>query len=248
MKKQLVPLAEGILFQRRVEAIFEELLSTPAHLLEAEGEELSEPEQKAMDALMKTFVDQLKKGASEVKATAADSEELEDIKKDIPELEKLASKVKEGDLNEFVVSGALVAGLVAALPKLIELFGYLVKGIGAVLSRFGLKKAGDAAKKFAEKIVHAGHDLHKQYIGAIQQGLKVLVPGFKELDANAQKKIAEILYIVIILMLGLDAGFNAANALQHAEWVHVGIEGALAAIKSGEIGTWIASQMVVSIT
>ena len=90
MKKQLVPLAEGILFQRRVEAIFEELLSTPAHLLEAEGEELSEPEQKAMDALMKTFVDQLKKGASEVKATAADSEELEDIKKDIPELEKLA--------------------------------------------------------------------------------------------------------------------------------------------------------------
>jgi len=244
MARQLVPIAEGILFQRKVEAIFEELLTTPAHLLEAEGEELSEPEQKAMDSLMKIFVDQLKKGAGEVKATAADPEELEDIKKDIPELEKLNSKVKEGDLNEFVISGALVAGLVAAIPKLVELFGYLVKGIGAVIGKLGFKKGADATKKFAEKIIHGGHSLHKSYLGAIQNGLKLLVPGFKDLDAARQKKIAEILYVVILLTLGINAGIEATAALQHAEWLHVAVEGAMAAIKSGEIGQWIAAQIV----
>ena len=59
MRRQLVSIAEGILFQKQVEAIFEELLLTPAHLLEADGEELSDPEKKAMDSLMNIFVTQL---------------------------------------------------------------------------------------------------------------------------------------------------------------------------------------------
>ena len=245
MSRQLVSIAEGILFQKQVEAIFEELLLTPAHLLEADGEELSDPEKKAMDSLMNIFVTQLKKGASEVKATVKDPEELADIKKDIPELEKLDSKIKESEeqLEEMVISTALVAGIIAAIPKLIELFGYLVNGVSSVLNKFGFKKGADATKKFADKVIHAGHDLHHKYIGGIVEGMKILMPGFKTIDQAGQEKIAELVYVIILITLGMDAGVNTMNALQHAEWLHVGIEGALASIKAGEVGGWLATQI-----
>ena len=195
MKKQLVPIAEGIVFQKKIEAIFETLITTPDHLFEAEeGEELSEPEKKAMDSLMQTFVAQLKKRASEVKSDAKDSKEIESIKNEYPELKKLDTKVEEGDLNEFVISGTLVAGIVAAVPKIIELFGYLVKGVEIILNRFGFKKAADKTKKFAEKIMHAGHEVHDAYIATIQNGLKFLIPEFATIPQDKQKQIAEILY------------------------------------------------------
>jgi hypothetical protein len=248
MRQQLVPIAEGILFQKKIEKIFETLLTTPAHLFEAEeGEELSAPEKKAMDSLMQTFVAQLKKGAGEVKADTKDSKEIDSIKNDYPELKKLDSKVEEGDLNEFVISGALIAGIVAAVPKLIELFGYLVKGVGAVLGKFGFKKASDKTKQFAEKIMHAGHSVHESYIGSIQGGLKMLIPGFSELPGDKQKQLAEIVYMIIVLTLGLDAGVNAASALKSAEWVHFGVEGALTAIKSGEVGVWLSKAITSTV-
>lgn len=235
-------LAEEVIIVNKFKSIFEQLVNTTSLITEEEGVELSADEKKVMDNLIGTFVDQLKKGAPEVKSTMKNEKELEKLKKEFPDLAKIEDEVNEDKLNEFVITAHLIAGLIAALPKLTEIFGYLVKGLGSVLSIFS-KKGANSVKAFAEKIIHAGHELHHKYILGIKQGLIYLVPEFKDLDDKVQEKIAELIYMIIVMYLGMDAGVSTIKALQHADWVHVSIEGLLSAIKTGEIGAWLAKSI-----
>lgn len=238
---KITSIAEGIIIRKKFEAVIEQIINVTSLITEEETATLSDEEKKAMDTLMATFVGQLKKDAAEVKADAADPKEIEKLKKEFPEVAKLENE--KGELDEFVITGTLMAGILAAIPKLVELFGYLVNGIGTVLGKFGFKKASEKTKAFAKKIVHAGHELHEGYITVIQKALTVMIPGFNEIPENKQKKIAELLYMVILLYLGMDAGFNAFAAIKHASWVHVSIEGALSAIKGGELASFLGAEI-----
>lgn len=243
---KITPIAEQVVFQKTIENIFETLLLSKSFLTEAEG--LSSEEQKAMDSLMNTFVTQLKKMAPEVKKTAANKTELEKIKDKYPSLDKLEAGVQESELNEFVITGTLVAGIVAAIPTIIKLFGYLAKGISTALAKFGFKKSSGKTEFFANKVIHASHELHHKYISAVRGGLQFLIPEFNTLPKDKQETIAEIVYMVIVMYLGIDAGINAAHALHQTEWAHFGLEGGLTAIKSGELGVWLTSAITKAVT
>lgn len=246
---KLTSIAREFTFQRKIERIFEEFIANSPMLTEADEEaaELSDEEKKAMDKVINTFVSQLKKEAGEVKADATDEKEQEKLKKEFPAIAKLEDEIKEGTLNEFVVTAGLLAGILAALPKLIELLGYIVNGIGSFIKRFISDKAGDAIKKFAEKLMHAGHELHDMYIAGIEKGLSYMVPEWDTLSPDGQKKIAELVYLVIVLSLGISAGVGSFEAIGHAQWVHASIEGALAAVKAGEVGVFLTNAIATTI-
>jgi hypothetical protein len=248
---KLTSIAREFTFQRKIERIFEEFISNSSKLTEADEEtaELNSNEKAAMDKVINTFVSQLKADAGEVKADATDEKEQEKLKKEFPAIAKLEDEIKEGSLNEFVITAGLLAGILAALPKLIELLGQLIKGIGGFISnKLGFKKSGDAMQKFAEKLIHAGHELHEMYIAGIKTGLSWLVPDWDTLRSDVQTKIAELVYLVIVLSLGISGGVGSFEAIGHAQWVHAGVEGALAAIKAGEVGAFITNAIATAIT
>ena len=242
MKRQLTPIVSGILFQKKIESILLEYANTPRRLVEVEGgDEFGPEEKKAMDQIVATFTKEIQKAAPEIKATARDEEEIEKIKDEHPELEELDKKV-----NEEITVG-LVLGIVAAVPKILEIFGYLSKGVGNLLGRFGFKKGEQKAKQFAHKLLHAGHKVHEAYIGGIQKALQMAVPDFKTLEDKKQKQIAELIFMVIVMYLGLGAGVEAANAYSHLDLVHGTVEGALAAIKAGELSAFIGNTVAKTV-
>jgi hypothetical protein len=110
-----------------------------------------------------------------------------------------------------------------------------------LLGRFGFKKGEQKAKQFAHKLIHAGHEVHEAYIGGIQKALQFAVPDFKTLDDTKQKQVAELLFMVIVMYLGIGAGVEAANAYSHLDLAHGTIEGALSAIKAGELSAFIGN-------
>lgn len=239
MSAQLTPIISDILFEQKIRSILLELAIAQTSLHEEEGaEELAPEEEKAMDQLIGTFAQQLKKAASQVKTTAKDSEEIEDIKAEYPELEKL-----DDDVNEMVVSATLIAGIVAAIPAVLKIFGLLSTGIGSLLGSVGFKKGEQKAKQFAKKLAHGSHELHKAYIGVIQKGLQTMIPDFSTIPADKQEKVAEVVYMIIVMYLGLSAGFDAASAFKHVDLVHGTVEGALSAIKAGELGLFITQEI-----
>lgn len=236
---KLKKLAESLYFQSRVESALASVLASPRNITEDDGEEkLSPEEEKAMEKIVTTFADQFKKSAGEIKHDAADEKEIEQIKKKYPQLKKLG----ENQVNE-AVGAALISGLIVAIPKLIELFGLFTKGAGTLLAKFGFKKGEQKLKNFAEKIIHAGHDLHKKYIKVVQGALKVMLPEFNTLPADAQAKVAEIIYMVIVVSLGVSSGLGAVDAFKASHFSIAGVEGLLAAVKSGEIATWLTSNL-----
>jgi len=239
MGAQLTPLMSDILFERRIAAIMHEFMSAPASLREEDGaENLTPEEQKVMDQLIGTFAQELKKAASQVKTTAKDTEEVEDIKAKYPELEKLDDKV-----NEVAISATLIAGIVAAIPAILKIFSLMSVGVSKGLGALGFRKGEQKAMQFAKKLAHGSHELHKSYIGMIQKGLQIMIPEFSSLPADQQEKIAEIAYMVIVMYLGLSAGLDAANAFKHLEFVHGTVEGALTAIKAGELGSFLGGEV-----
>lgn len=241
-------IAEEIVMVNKFITIFENLFKSYELLNEAdedsENKSLTPEEEKAMDAIMQTLVDALKKEKSAVQSTFKDPDKIEDLEKKYDELGDLADTTKnEGKLNEFAITGSLIAGVVAAIPALIKILGYAVKGIGSMLSKFGFAKAGDKTKQFAEKLFHASEDLHHKYIKAVKFACKYMIPGFAEFEESTQEKMATVVYYVIIGILGFNAGVDALHSFKIAQWIPGGIEGVLTAIKGGEIGSFLSSAL-----
>jgi hypothetical protein len=113
-----------------------------------------------------------------------------------------------------------------AIPALVQLVGKIVKSLSILLGGSG--KAG-------EKLIHAGHKWHHKITGLILKGLQ-FIPGFKELPADKQQKIANIFHTVIVASLAVASGAGAIDYMSKGSGVMAGIEGALAAVKAGEIG------------
>jgi hypothetical protein len=233
-------MVEEIVFRNKVQSIVESMLSSQLRL--KEDEQLDDKEEQAMDKLMSVFTAQLKKAAPEIAKTVKDAAKVEKLASEYPEIEKL-EKVQEGELNEFVITTTFVAGVLASIPPILKIFSWLANGIATALSNFGFLKASARAKSFANTLAHASHEVHEGYITMIQGTLKLVIPDFKEIPETEQKKIAEIVYMIIVFYLGMHAGMETINAFQHAQWAHVGVEGLLTAIKSGELGAWLADSI-----
>lgn len=241
-------MTEEIVFKNRLFEIFEKLSKSYNLLKEADEDtkKLSPEEQEAMDAVMKTVVDAIKKEKTTIQATAKDPNKIEKLEKQYDELGDLAdTKQNEGQINELVITGTLIAGIVAAIPTLIKIFGYAVKGLGMLVKKFISDKAGDSIKKFADNIIHAGHELHVKYIKLVQAALVGSAPGFGFMPNDSQYRCAEVVYTIIVGILGIQAGIAAYDSFKAAQFLPGGIEGALSAIKGGEIGAYLSEVFAV---
>lgn len=197
---------------------------------------IKEEEDKQQIAAM----DQAMKAAAAELANYYKSHEAE-IKADVEQSEE--------KLNESLGAVAII-GFILALPKVVEL---LVKGIGKIVAVWKkIVKPGEAKGKeeeFAHNIIEFTHKWHKAYI----QGLKWILKMsgvFKKAGIEGednQMKAAEAVYYTIIAGLAVYSGVGAVSAFKAAVQgaAHGGsfslaaFEGAMATIKSGEVGHFL---------
>ena len=109
--------------------------------------------------------------------------------KEVRQIKFNESKYKESLSNENgELDEALIAGLVASAPAIMNLGG---KAIGWV----GKKIKSQATQNVGTAIANAGHKLHHTYISTIE---KIILPFTKSLTPENRKKAAEAVYLSII--------------------------------------------------
>lgn len=196
----------------------------------------AEVEKAFEDAINKSMSD-LKVAGQEAQKTVQDEKAVEKILQKNPELQKLAQEsirrrkqaITEGNIQEQRLNeiGILFAvSLAVAIPRIVELVGKAVKFLTIAMGGKGL--VGDKLQK-------AGHKWHHIIIKLLMKGLRA-IPGFKELPPDKQEKIAKIVHMVIVGGLAVASGVGAVDAAMQGKNVLAGVEGALAAVKAGEVG------------
>lgn len=199
---------------------------------------------KVEDEVEKAFTDAMNKAVTDFSAAGKEAEKkTEDEKaveaalKKTPELQKIANEslrrrnkaLMEGNLKEQQINeiGVLFAvSLAVAIPRIVELIGKAVKFLSLAMGGKG---------KVGEKLQHAGHKWHEKIINLIMKGL-TLIPGFKELPADKQEKIAKLVHMLIVGSLAVASGAGAVDAVMQGKSALAGVEGALTAVKAGELG------------
>jgi hypothetical protein len=208
--------------------------------LKEEDEVDPQDEKDVMAAFEKAAKDMeagLSKIGGEVEKKKDDEKAVEDALKKQPALAKVANEsvkrrkraLTEGKTRQAMneeLSLLFITSLALAIPAIVQLIGKIVNGISLLLG--GKGKAGD-------KLIHAGHKWHHKITGLILKGLTVL-PGFKQLPADKQQKIANIVHTVIVASLAVASGAGAIDAVSKGSNVMAGIEAALTAVKAGEVG------------
>lgn len=205
--------------------------------LREDGEE-PQPQDKAVEDAFNKLTSDFSTIGHEVQSKLKDDKAVEDAMKKQPEIAKVATEgvkrkgkaLAEGNvpaqLNEEITI-LFLASLALALPKIVELIG---KGIKYVTIALGGKG------KVGSWLEHAGHKMHETILKLIMKLLTV-VPGFKQLPPDKQEKIANIIHTCIIAGLAIASGVGAIKAVQDGSHAFASIEGALAAIKGGEVAT-----------
>jgi len=200
--------------------------------------------EKALEDAGKSFASEMNKIAKDTETKLKDEDEVQQVIDDNPELEKLAkesvsikNRLKDGKislqerekLNEEIFSILGITSILMALPAVVTLIGKLV----SVIER----KLG-GKKEMGEKIQHFGHEMHEMVLKLIQKGM-MLIPGFKKMPSDKQKKIVHLVHIVIVLMLAIQSGGVAIGEIKAGlQAANIGIasfEGVLTAVKSGEV-------------
>lgn len=203
---------------------------------EVDPEAAKEVEKAFTDAAAKLSAE-LSSIGKNVEAKEKDDAAVDAALKKQPELAKVAQEavrrrgkaLNEGKRRQAMneeITVLFIASVALALPAIMELVGKIVKTISLFLGGSG--KAG-------EKLIHAGHKWHGKIVALILKGL-TFIPGFKSLPADKQQKVANIIHTVIVASLAVASGAGAIKAMQQGSTAMAGIEGALTAVKAGEIG------------
>lgn len=196
----------------------------------------AEVEKAFTDAMNKAMTD-FGTAAKEAEAKSDDENAVKAALKKAPGLEKVANEslrrrnkaLMEGNIQEQQINeiGVLFAvSLAVAIPRIVELIGKAVKFISIAMGGKGA---------IGDKLQHTGHKWHEKIIKLIEKGL-LLIPGFKELPPDKQEKIAKIVHMLIVGSLAVASGAGAVEAITKGNSALAGVEGALAAVKAGEVG------------
>jgi len=151
---------------------------------------------------------------------------LEDKTEDIEQ--EIDSK---GKLDEGVM---LALGLTLAVPAIVKIFTGVAKVFGHAVEGWTGKDLG--VDKIADKIVayaDKAHHLFQKPIGFFVT--KVL----RIKDKDKAHQATEVLYTLLIAFLMVFSGAGAAAAATKGKTTLAGFEGALAAVKGGEVGVFI---------
>lgn len=208
--------------------IFEEI----ERKLSEEMDDNSEMEQDFADAL-KDMAKNMNAEKSNLEKKQNDKEEVKTALKNAPDLAKVASNYtsesKKKKINE--VDAVFFVGLALALPKLAEI-------AADITDKLSKKLGGGDKTKIAEFLRTSAQKLHHTYIKIVKIAL-LAVPSFRKADTKIQNQVAEIIFTVIIAGLAVYSGYNAVKAGISTLGA---LEGAMAAVKSGEVAQFLSKQ------
>jgi len=177
-----------------------------------------------------------------------DENAIEDLlDKALQGTEKIVKQQSES-INE--IGGWTIAGIIAALPKIVEMIGKLIMGLPRILSiltangeMYGaMADAELVAIKIGQLIVKGGKSLHHKYIAVIAKLLKA-DPVMRDLPDAEREKVAEKVWLVIVCLLMAKAGFDATHEALHGAYDTASVEGTLSAIKQGEVKEYLKANI-----
>ena len=145
------------------------------------------------------------------------------------------SKEEQAQLEEGLLT---IASIAIALPAIIGLIARLGKAGGALVNKMLGKKPETESEYQAwmDKLSKVAEDLHHLYLGPIES----IVGKFVK-DHDKAKKIANTIFHVIVATFLFASGATALKAFKAQHLSLATLEGALAAIKGGEVTTFIKS-------
>lgn len=182
---------------------------------------------------------QLEKNLQEVDINLDDKEQavVDDVKDEMSsilktmdaELAKASKTTNEGLLT--------IASIAIALPAIMGLVAKFGKAAGAMVNKMLGKKPTDqdAYQQWMTKLGHIADELHHLYMAP----LEAIVKKFVKDEAKA-KKIASGIFHVIVATFLVASGATAVKALQAKNISLATLEGALSAVKGGEIKQFIS--------
>lgn len=157
-------------------------------------------------------------------------DEMSDVLKSMEtELEKASKSTNEGLLT--------VASIAIALPAVMGLIAKFGKAAGNMVNKVLGNKPNedDDYQKWMTKLGHIADELHHLYMAP----LIAIVKKFVKDEAKA-KSIASGIFHVIVATFLVASGVTAVKALQAKNLSLATLEGALTAVKSGELKSFIA--------
>ena len=145
------------------------------------------------------------------------------------ELAKASKSTNEGIIT--------IASIAIALPAVMGLISKFGKAAGNIVNKILGKKPNedDAYQKWMTKLGHIADELHHLYMTPLLGIVKKFVK-----DEAKAKSIANGIFHVIVATFLIASGVTAVKALQAKNVSLATLEGALTAVKSGELKSFIA--------
>jgi hypothetical protein len=145
------------------------------------------------------------------------------------ELAKASQSTNEGLLT--------VASIAIALPAIMGLVAKFGKAAGAMVNKMLGKKPTDedSYNQWMSKLGHIADELHHLYMAPLESIVKKFVK-----DPAKAKQVASAIFHVIVATFLIASGATAIKALQAKNVSLATLEGALSAIKGGEVKTFIS--------
>jgi hypothetical protein len=210
------------------------ILEIKRQILKEEGE--SDKMENDFESVLKSMVGDMKSKTSDLEKLQNDKEQIKTALRKAPDLAKVVegklkrSESKKKNINE--VDTVFFIGLALALPKIAEITATLIEKL--------VKKLGGGDKsKIAEFLRTSAEKMHHVYVKIVRVALLV-VPSFRSADVKTQEKVAEIVFTLIIAGLAVYSGYNAVKAGISTLGA---LEGAIAAIKSGEVVQFLSKEI-----
>jgi hypothetical protein len=187
---------------------------------------------------------QLEKNLQEVDINLDDKEQsvVDDVKDEMSdilktmdtELAKASESTNEGLLT--------VASIAIALPAIMGLIAKFGKAAGNMVNKVLGKKPTDqdAYQQWMTKLGHIADELHHLYMAPIESIVKKFVK-----DPIKAKNVANGIFHVIVATFLIASGATAIKALQSKNLSLATLEGALSAIKGGELKQFISGLVKV---
>jgi hypothetical protein len=157
-------------------------------------------------------------------------DEMSDILKTMDtELAKASKSTNEGIIT--------IASIAIALPAVMGLISKFGKAAGAMVNKILGKKPNedDVYQKWMTKLGHIADELHHLYMTPLLGIVKKFVK-----DEAKAKSVASGIFHVIVATFLVASGVTAVKALQAKNLSLATLEGALTAVKSGELKSFIA--------
>ena len=187
---------------------------------------------------------QLEKNLQEVDINLDDKEQsvVDDVKDEMSdilktmdtELAKASESTNEGLLT--------VASIAIALPAIMGLIAKFGKAAGNMVNKVLGKKPTDqdAYQQWMTKLGHIADELHHLYMAPIESIVKKFVK-----DPVKAKNVSSGIFHVIVATFLIASGATAVKALQSKNLSLATLEGALSAVKGGELKQFISGLVKV---